>query len=128
MDQQARIDALQIDNERLRERNAMLERALFVTGILVPIEWQLTGSEARVLGVLLNRESASKEAIMAALYRDDGKDEAEIKIVDVFLCKLRRKLKPFDITIDTIWGQGYALSPAMKEKIKGMLKQTAGQA
>ncbi len=36
-------------------------------------------------------------------------EEPGIKIVDVFICKLRRKIKPFGVSINTIWGQGWAL-------------------
>jgi hypothetical protein len=81
-----------------------------------PIEWGLTGSEARVFGCLLERENASKDAIMATLYRDDGRDEAEIKIVDVFICKIRKKVRPFGIEITTLWGAGYAMPPPRRRQ------------
>lgn len=58
--------------------------------------------------------SVTKDAIMSVLYRNEAKDEAEIKIVDVFLCKLRKKLAPFDIGIETIWGVGYAMNDRAK--------------
>lgn len=30
----------------------------------------------------------------------------------MFVCKLRNKLKPFGMTITTVWGNGYAMPPA----------------
>ena len=39
-------------------------------------------------------------------------DEPEPKIIDVFMCKLRRKMEDFGaigVSIDTVWGQGYIL-------------------
>ncbi len=38
-------------------------------------------------------------------------DEPEIKIVDVFVCKLRKKLTSagFETPIETVWGQGYVM-------------------
>ena len=39
-------------------------------------------------------------------------DEPEPKIIDVFICKLRRKLElagALGMSIDTLWGQGYIL-------------------
>ena len=39
-------------------------------------------------------------------------DEPEPKIIDVFICKLRRKLEiagARGVSIDTVWGQGYTL-------------------
>lgn len=52
----------------------------------------------------------SKEALLNDLY---GllPDEPEIKIIDVFICKLRKKLKPLGVEIQTVWGKGYRLLP-----------------
>lgn len=109
MDASARIEALEAENERLMRRIDQLEAA-WGMGFVAPIEWRLTPSEQRVMGVLLKRDVATKDAIMATLYRADGRDEAEIKIVDVFICKMRRKLKAFGIVIVTHYGMGYALA------------------
>ena len=41
-----------------------------------------------------------------------GMDEPELKIIDVFICKLRRKLAEalgHDSIIETVWGRGYVL-------------------
>lgn len=72
----------------------------------------LTGKEYAILELLAMRKGAAltKEAFLNHLY--GGMDEPELKIVDVFVCKLRRKI--FDLTqedgyIETIWGRGYML-------------------
>lgn len=72
--------------------------------------WRLTRKEAQVLGVLFRRRGSvvSKEQIMLALYSDRAGDEPEIKIVDVFTCKLRNKIG--EGLIETVWGHGYSLS------------------
>ena len=52
----------------------------------------------------------SKDAFLNHLY--GGIDEPEPKIIDVFMCKLRRKIADAcasSVVIDTIWGQGYIL-------------------
>ncbi|MCW2309680.1 helix-turn-helix domain-containing protein [Rhodobium gokarnense] len=117
MDANARLEVVENENEVLRARIAVLEDALMETKPL-PIEWSLTGAEACVFGVLVNRSMATKDAILAALYRDVGKDEAEPKIVDVFICKLRKKLRLFDVEIRTVWGQGYALAEETRRTFK----------
>ncbi|MFC3071509.1 winged helix-turn-helix domain-containing protein [Shinella pollutisoli] len=38
-------------------------------------------------------------------------DAPEIKIVDVLVCKIRKKLTGLDIPIHTVWGEGYRLVP-----------------
>lgn len=111
MDHERLLDVLRAENDVLRERIACLEEQLVATKQL-PMEWRLTVQEARVFGVLVNRELATKEAIMSGLYIDRGVDEAEQKIVDVFICKIRKKLKPFGVRIETVWGRGYRLGPA----------------
>lgn len=116
----ARLEALEAANDRLRDRISQLEDAMGMS-VLTPIEWRLTMAEQRVFGVLLARELATKAAIMAALYSADGKEEAEIKIVDVFVCKARKKLKPFGVEIETRWGEGYYLTPATKAKVRAMM-------
>lgn len=95
--------------ETLRERVRQLENALVPDSVTVPIEWQLTGAEARLYAFLTTRVMATKPAIMHALYIGRVDVEPEMKIVDVFVCKLRKKLKPFGVEIATIWGQGYSL-------------------
>ncbi len=52
----------------------------------------------------------TKEMFLNALY--GGMDEPEIKIIDVFMCKLRRKLADASggkNYVDTLWGRGYVL-------------------
>lgn len=126
MNVDARVEALETEAERLRDRIAQLEDAMGMN-FLTPIEWRLTGSEARVFGVLMSRELATKHAIMAALYDARGADEAEIKIVDVFICKMRPKLKAFGIEIGTRWGEGYYLSAPMKALARGDSTESAAE-
>ncbi len=72
----------------------------------------LTGKEYGILELLSLRKGTTltKEMFLNHLY--GGMDEPELKIIDVFVCKLRRKLsaaskgKPF---IETVWGRGYVL-------------------
>jgi len=75
----------------------------------------LTGREYDVLEVLaLNKgEKVSKAMILEHLY--GGINEPEQKIVDVFACKLRKKLNNASDGvvgkfIETVWGKGYRLS------------------
>jgi two-component system cell cycle response regulator CtrA len=72
----------------------------------------LTQKEYQIAHLLGMRKGAvlSKDAFISHIY--GGIDEPETKIIDVFICKLRRKLRKAglqDAKIDTIWGQGYML-------------------
>lgn len=124
MDVDARVEALEEERDRLLGRIDQLEEALGVT-FLAPLGWGLTPAQSAVLGVLLTRELATKNAVMAALYRDLGRDEPEPKIVDVFVCHLRKKLGRVGLKIETVWGQGYALTAATKAAIRAELEAQA---
>jgi two-component system cell cycle response regulator CtrA len=71
----------------------------------------LTGKEYAILELLALRKGMvlTKEAFLNHLY--GGMDEPEMKIIDVFVCKLRKKLAQAgaDNMIGTIWGRGYMM-------------------
>jgi hypothetical protein len=74
----ARLEAVMAENAMLRERCALLEAALGAD-MPPPVELALTPQEGRLFGLLMKRELMTKEAAMAVLYRDVGRDEAEVK-------------------------------------------------
>ena len=72
----------------------------------------LTGKEYQMLELLSLRKGSTltKEMFLNHLY--GGMDEPELKIIDVFICKLRKKLAEAtggDSYIETVWGRGYVL-------------------
>ena len=71
----------------------------------------LTGKEYAILELLVLRKGMvlTKEAFLNHLY--GGMDEPEMKIIDVFICKLRKKLAQAgaDNLIGTVWGRGYVI-------------------
>lgn len=72
----------------------------------------LTAKEYACLDFLVSRRgtTVTKEMFLAHLY--GGHNEPEMKIIDVFVCKLRRKLKEAGVPglIETVWGRGYTIS------------------
>ena len=72
----------------------------------------LTGKEYQMLELLSLRKGTTltKEMFLNHLY--GGMDEPELKIIDVFICKLRKKLQTATggkHYIETVWGRGYVL-------------------
>ena len=72
----------------------------------------LTGKEYQMLELLSLRKGTTltKEMFLNHLY--GGMDEPELKIIDVFICKLRKKLSLAcggENYIETVWGRGYVL-------------------
>lgn len=79
----------------------------------------LTGKEYGMLELLLLRRGTTltKEMFLNHLY--GGMDEPELKIIDVFICKLRKKLDPtsHDRFIKTVWGRGYVIRDTEAENV-----------
>lgn len=94
-------------------------QAIDVKGI--PLE--LTGKEYQILEFLIMRKGATvtKNNFLNRLY--NGMDEPEEKIIDVFMCKIRRKLEELlgrqgREYIETIWGRGYVLREPTKSNLQ----------
>lgn len=125
MDVDARLQAVEAENQVLRARVALLEEALIDT-TPPPIEFGLTASEASILGLLMKRAMVTRDAVLACLYRDNGKDEADPKIADVYVCKLRKKTKAFPLfEIKTAWGQGWRLTEDAKHLVRELQARAA---
>lgn len=92
----------------------MMSKTVTVRGNRV----HLTGKEFQMIELLANKQGSTltKEMFLNHLY--GGRDEPELKIIDVFICKLRKKLanasrsvnNPNGLDyIETVWGRGYVL-------------------
>jgi two-component system cell cycle response regulator CtrA len=83
-------------------------RAVDVDGV----ELHLTGKEYAILELLCLRKGTilTKDMFLNHLY--GGIDEPELKIIDVFVCKVRKKLMDAlggENYIETVWGRGYSI-------------------
>ncbi len=112
----ARIEAL------LRRFKGQDDRVVWTGDLAVNFDTQtvevggnrvyLTPKEYRIIELLCQRQGVvlSKEIFLDHLY--GGRDEPETKIIDVFVCNLRKKLTEASggkSYIETVWGRGYML-------------------
>ena len=101
-----RVGALQLNLE---------SREVLVSGEPV----HLTGKEYAMLELMVLRKGTvlTKEAFLNHLY--GGMDEPEVKIIDVFICKLRKKLAAAGAgeVIGTVWGRGYTVRDQAKPSV-----------
>lgn len=110
--------ALHREVASLRERVDVLEEEVrqlhdaFEPSAPMPEAWKLTKTEARLLHVLARTRGGylTKERILTALYGLEP--DVEIKIVDIYVCKLRRKLARAGsaVEIRTFYGDGFGLT------------------
>ena len=85
----------------------------------------LTGKEYAILELLMLRKGMvlTKEAFLNHLY--GGMDEPEAKIIDVFVCKLRKKLTDAGASglIGTVWGRGYTVRDQPAQAVASVARQ-----
>ena len=87
------------------------KKTLEIRGLAVP----LTGKEYETLELLCLRRGTivTKEAFLLYFYKGDIGREAVSKIVDVLICRLRKKMVLASVGkdyIETVWGRGYRIS------------------
>ena len=91
------------------------------------IQVHLTNKEYAILELLAMRKGSvlTKEMFLNHLY--SSMDEPEIKIIDVFVCKLRKKLADASggvNYIETVWGRGYMLKDNESNENKNLLEES----
>lgn len=114
-----RIAGLERELDEAHERIRQLEQMHFNTGWTPPDEIGLTAKEAAIVAALVGRDGCvSSEQLLHALYAMRPEEPPQMKIIDVFVCKARRKLKPFGVAIKTHWGVGYYMAPDSQAILK----------
>lgn len=81
--------------------------------------FRATPLETAMLATLLRRDQITKEQLHMVIEQNrptPGQDETNPKMVDVMICKLRKKLRPHDVTIETMWGTGYLIPAADRDR------------
>jgi hypothetical protein len=86
--------------------------------------FKATPLEAAMLVVLLKRNEVTKDQLHTVIEqnrRGEGREATDPKMVDVLICKLRKKLRVHEIEITTMWGMGYLITPEHRDLVVRML-------
>ncbi len=81
--------------------------------------FKATRLEAAILAVMLKRSEVTKGQLHLVIEQNrpsDNREETDPKMVDVVICHLRKKLKVHGLIIKTIWGVGYLIPAADRDK------------
>ena len=112
------------ERDTLAEENRMLREALMrVEGhdLTRPACLLVSSTEWRVLRVLMVKSFASKDMLYDAICNDRPEaDWPQPKMTDVIVSKIRKKLKPLDLMIKTVWGAGYEVEPDSRARLAAM--------
>lgn len=113
----ARCQLLDDENDELRERMRILT-SLSEYDASLQVVFGLTGKENLIVSLLMKRDNCTREALMQIMYAHNPESGVEVKIIDVFVCKIRKKLKKYRIQITTVWGKGYLIDAVTKDRIR----------
>lgn len=93
----------------------------------------LTKLEAGFMLVLMKRSEADKKTLHYVIEtqrafrksRLNSQESTDPKMVDVVICKLRKKVLPYGITIQTLWGHGYFIDAAGRKIVEDLIARTS---
>lgn len=119
-----RAAGLEAEIETLRARVRDLERALGGED-WAPIELRLGPTETRLFALLLRRPLLSRETAWTVFYGDRDADGPPPKIFDVWIARMRPKLRPFGIEIATRWRVGWEMPSESKAKARALIAARA---
>lgn len=81
----------------------------------------LTSSEARLVRALMDGRLKSREALHLATSGDDPSGGPEIKIIDVFISRIRKKMQMRGVQISTVRGEGYRIEAPALARLRQVL-------
>ncbi|MEJ8571268.1 helix-turn-helix domain-containing protein [Microbaculum marinum] len=85
----------------------------------------LTPSEGGVLRLLVDHGELTHERLNHHCYGYPDKIPENPKLPHVFICKVRKKLRPHGIEIETIRGEGYRISPEHRARVRALEAERA---
>lgn len=87
--------------------------------------FKVTRVQACLLDALIRRKEVTRETLHNLIERNRldhaHPDETDIKMVDVVICHIRKKLKPFGFEIKTLWSTGYFIDADQRKTMQDML-------
>lgn len=106
--------------EELEERIRQLTGELHATEYVAPHELGLSMTQTRMLGLMLRHDRVVSGDTLFEATRNHmtRKTEPDQKLMQVQIWKLREKLEPFGLTIETIFGFGWRLSAESRAKLQ----------
>jgi len=102
--------------QRRPDRACLRERDDDTLQVVLMQLFRLTESQARIMLPLLRRH-AVRRALLYEIYDARGlMHSTDIKILDIQIHHIRKRLRPFGLSIETLWGYGYCMPAADRAK------------
>jgi DNA-binding response OmpR family regulator len=105
--------------EELEEKVRQLEHVLYAKDYVPPRELRLSMTQTSMLGVLLRHDRVvSCETLFEATRNNrTNVTEPDVKLMQVQMFRLREKIRPFRLVIDTVRGVGFRLNPETRLRL-----------
>lgn len=129
------LERLRNENDFLKEQVKLLREALVPhKGMALSLIFTMTTREADILAMLISKSFVTRESLLVGLYSALPDDWPDVKIIDVFISKLRTKLKRFHaadpekyplIEIKTVWGRGYYIEDEIRKLVNAKIDEVS---
>lgn len=116
--------------DALLDRIDQLERELGIK-TEIPPEFCIPRNMGALLAMLLKREVVTRDGALLAIYSgmpNTWDKDPDPKIIDVFICKLRTRLKKYGIKVSCKWGLGYFMDGENKRRLRDLIAQSRQEA
>lgn len=92
-------------------------------GLALAAVFRMTRLQVAVFLALLRRPQITKAQVHAAIEntRALAPEETDPKMIDVVICHIRKKIRPHGVELKTVWGQGYTIAAAERDKVMALL-------
>lgn len=84
---------------------------------------RITKRENEVLQVLLSNRTVTHDFLIESVFREEDEVQYERSTLNVFVYKLRKKLRPIGVEIKSIWGSGYYITQEDKQVLDSYVEQ-----
>lgn len=119
-------EALEVRCEELQEEVRQLKDELYGRGWRAPAEFRLTAQEDRALAALVAQPGARGiDFLFDAATRGNASEGERSRLVTVIICRIRRKMKPYGLRIDTHYARGYSLDHESRARLLNWSNQEA---
>lgn len=114
------LAALRAENDKLRDQVRNLKDTFLSPAPVFSSIFKLTKNESAMLSAIFRSSGfLPTRALHIAMHGLDP--DTDPKIVAVYVCKLRKKLRPHGITIESIWGEGYRIVGDSRERLRALI-------
>lgn len=124
------LEERDILRETVHQLEEKLREMLAPRTVVLPRSWRLTRKEELIVLAFLKvgTNTLDRERMMLTLYGMFDDDTPQMKILDVFICKIRRKMMEAQtlIHIETVWGRGWRLEAESFDRLKGVVEAQRG--